>query len=887
MPSDIRPGIRRLLRLVTRRGMERDADEEIRLHLKLRTEQLVREGMSPAAAREEAEWRFGDVEAERRRSRASAARLSRRLELRESVDTLLADLRYAMRTLRRDAGFTAFALVIMGLGIGASVTVFSLLNGVLLRPMPFRDPSRLVWIGNIGDNGVDEWRLQVAHIVDLAARSRSLDGVAGYYAFYSPGDAVLSTSSDSRRLTRVPVTCNFFPFLGVTPRIGRSFNANECLDESAPTAMLTEQTWREQFASDRSIVGRTITLNDQPVTVIGVLPASFDFPAVFTPGASADLFVPYPLSERNSRTGNSVAVIGRLKIGVSLDRARTELAALGKQLTDEFPQRNTLRPRVTSLDEHVNGHIRPALIVLAVAVAAVMLIVALNLASLQFARMTARRRELAVRFALGASRGRVIRQALTETLALAAGGAAVGVAIAVGATRLVSRLQVFDVPLLSRVGVDARAVAAAVLVAVVTGLLVGVLPAANAPSNPHEVLKDGARGATGGAHHARIRGALVVSEMAAALVLLVASSLLMRSFVRVLDAKLGFEPTRIARLRVDPSARLKDLAAQTAYYDEVLRRVRALPGVSGASLNDLLPFTGDRSWAIPAEGQTYQRGQKPEGFTRFVATDYFRTMGIPVKAGRDFSEGDTPDSPPVVIINESMAHRLWPNRPAIGQHVLQGPGTMTVIGVVGDARHTALESPFTGEVYFPLRQNYVGRRMDLVVRSTLSLPELATAARGVLAPISKEAAQGQWTTVQSLVDRVASPRRFVVVLLGGFAAFSVALAALGIYALISFGVTQRRQEIGIRLALGASASDIRRSILLGTLRLAAPGMALGILAAALVVPTMRGMLFGIEWSDPLSFVAAAAGLLLVAALAGWLPARRASRADPSIALREG
>ncbi len=884
--SEIRPGIRRLLRLVTRRSMESDADEEIRLHLKLRTEQLIRDGMPPAAARQEAERRFGDVDLERRLSRASAARQARRARWQESVPALRGDVRYALRTLRRDAGFTAFALTIMALGIGASATVFSLVNGVLLRPMPFRDPSRLVWIANIGDNGVDEWRLQVAHIVDLAARNRSLAGVAGYYAFYSPGDAVLTKSNESRRLTRVPVTCNFFPFLGVTPRLGRSFNADECRDESAPTAMLTEKTWRDQFAADPSIAGRTITLNDQPVTVIGVLPASFDFAAVFTPGASADVFVPYPLSERNSSTGNSVAVLGRLNPGVSLEQARTELVSLGKQLTDEFPRRNTLRPRVSSLDEHVNGRIRPALIVLAVAVAAVMLIVALNLASLQFARMTSRRRELAVRVALGASRGRVIRQALTETLVLASGGAVLGVAIALVTTRLVSRLQVFDVPLLSRVGVDARSLVVAVLVSVVTGFVVGVLPALHAPSDPNEVLKEGSRGATRGAHHARIRASLVVAEMAAALVLLVASSLLMRSFMRILDERLGFEPAHLGRLRVDPPVRLKDLAAQTAYYDEMLRRVRALPGVSSASLNDLLPFTGDRSWGIPAAGRTYPRGQMPEGFTRFVATDYFRTMGIPLRAGRDFSDGDTPDAPPVVIINESMARRLWPDRPAVGQHIAQGK-EMTVVGVVGDARHTALETPFTGEVYFPLSQSYLGRRIDLVVRSTLPLSEIAAPARAALAPIAPEAAQGQWTSMQTLVDRVASPRRFVAILLGGFAAFAVALAALGIYALISYGVTQRRQEIGIRMALGASTSDVRRSILLGTLRLAALGMVLGTVAASAVVPTMRGMLFGVSWSDPLSFVGAATVLLLVAAMAGLLPAQRASRADPSVALREG
>ena len=887
MTSEIRPGIRRLLRLVTRRSMQQDADEEIRLHLVLRTRQLIGEGMSPSAAHTEAERRFGAVDDERRRSRASAARQERRLRWRASFDVLRGDVRYALRTLRRDAGFAAFALAIMALGIGASATVFSLVNGVLLRPMPFRDPSRLIWIGNVGDNGTDEWRVQVAHFLDLGARSRSLSELAGYYAYYNNGDAVLSThGGDTQRLTRVPVTCNFFPFLGVTPRLGRSFSSDECLENSAEMTMLTEKTWREQFAADSSIVGRIVTVNDRPVQVIGVLPASFDFASVFTPGASADLFTPYALSEQNNRNGNALGVIGRLKPGVSVDQARTELVAIGKQLTEEFPRRNTIRPHVRSLDEHVNGRIRPALIVLVFAVAAVMLIVALNLASLQFARMTARGRELAVRLALGASRGRLIRQTLTESLVLATGGATLGVAIGLLATRYVSQLRAFDIPMLARVTVDVAALGAATIIALVTGVVVGVLPAWLAPADPNDALKEGTRGATRGGRHARVRSALVVTEIAAALVLLVASSLLLRSLVRVLDTQLGFAPAQLARLRVDPATRLPDLAASAAYYDDVLRRVRAIPGVVAASLNDMLPFTGDRSWAIPVAGRAYKRGQFPEGFTRVIGNGYFRTMGIPMRAGRDFTDADTRDAPPVVILNESMARALWPDRNAIGQRIQQGSALPTVVGVVGDARHTALENAFTGEVYFPLGQ-YFTSRVDVVVRTSLPLSQLAASARSALEPIAPVAAKGQWSRMQELIDKVASPRRFVVELLGGFATFAVVLAALGIYALISYGVTQRRQEIGIRIALGASARDVCSSIMRNTLSLAVAGMVLGIAGAIVVVPTMSGLLFGVTWSDPVSFAGALAILFLVAAMAGLLPAHRASRVDPSVALRDG
>ncbi len=867
--------------------MQQDADDEIRLHLELRTKQLIGEGMSPSAARAEAERRFGEVDDELRLSRASAARRERRLRWRDSFDLVRGDVRYAFRTLRRDAGFTAFALSIMALGIGASATVFSLVNGVLLRPMPFRDPSRLIWIANVADNGVDDWQIQSGHFVDLRARARSLTDVVGYYAYYRIGGAVLSTTGgETQPLTSVPVTCNFFPFLGITPRLGRSFSADECLEGSVGTTLLTDKTWRDQFAADPSIVGRVVTIDDQPVTVIGVLPESFDFASVFTPGTKIDLFAPYPLTERQNRNGNTLGVIGRLRPGSSIEQARTELVSIGKQLTDEFPRRNTIHPRISSLDAHVNGRFRPALIVLAFAVAAVMLIVALNLASLQFARMTARGRELAVRLALGASRGRLIRQTLTESLVLATGGATIGIAMGVIATRYVSRLRAFDIPLLARVTVDVPALVAATTVALLTGIVVGVLPALQAPADPNDALKEGMRGATQGGRHARVRSALVVTEIAAALVLLVASSLLLRSFVRVLDANLGFEPAQLARLRVDPATSPPDLASATAYYEEVLRRVRAIPGVTTASLNDMLPFAGDRSWGIPAEGRTYKRDHLPQGFIRTVTDGYFRTMSIPIRAGRDFTSADTPDAPPVVIINEFMARTLWPDRSAIGQRIRQGKLLLTVVGVVGDTRHTSLESPFTGEVYFPLTQ-YFTSGVDVVVRTSLPLAQLATASRTALEAIAPVAAKGRWTPLQQLIDKVASPRRFVVVLLGGFATFAVLLAALGIYALISYGVTQRRQEIGIRIALGASAGDVRGSIMRNTLRLAAAGTLLGIGGALAIVPTMNGLLFGVTWSDPWSFVGALVILFLVATTAGLLPAQRASRVDPSVTLRDG
>lgn len=869
------------------RRVQQEADDEIALHLQLRTAQLIAEGMSPEHARAEAERRFGSIEEERGRFRHVARRRESRARTREWLDSVVQDVRYGLRTLRRDAGFSLFATLILALGIGATATVFSLVNAVLLEPLPFRDPSRLVWISNVGDDGVAEWRLQVNHFLDLAARSRSLAGIAGYFAYYGIGDAALSSNGATERLTRVPVTCNFFPFLGVTPIIGRAFSAEECRFGAPSTVMLTAQLWRERFASDRSVVGRTIIINDAPATIIGVLPPAFDFGSVFAPGTHVDLFGPYALSDETNRNGNTLAVVGRLAPGVTVAQASRELVALGTSLTAEFPQRNTIRPRVVALDDRVNGKVRPAFLVLASAVAAVMLIVMVNLASLQFARMSARQRELAVRVALGAGRGRLVRQTLTEILMLTAIGAIAGVLLAIVGTHLVSRLNAFAIPLLGRTEVNGSALGATALVAVATAIFVGVLPALHASLDVHGGLADGSRGATRGSAHARLRSMLVVTEIAAACVLLVSSALLVRSFVRVLDVDLGFRPQHTAMLRADPARSFKSNAAAALYYDDMLRRVRAIPGVSDAALSDLLPFLGDRSWDVAGEGQVYERGHYPEGFIRVVSDGYFKTMGIRLRGGRDFTDGDSRGSDPVVIVNETLAQTLWPHHDAVGEVLLSGDRRLRVVGVVDDVRHETLERGYTNEVYFPIHQMFERFPLKLVVRTTLTPSELASSVRHAIAAIAPDAVRNQWMPLQDVIDQVVSPRRFIVLLLGGFAAFALLLAALGIYALISYGVGQRTREIGIRLALGATSGAVRASIIRDTLGLAAVGMVIGLIASAMAVPLLGGMLFGVTWSDPASFGAAVVVLGAVGAAAGYIPARRAARVDPSTALRAG
>lgn len=800
---------------------------------------------------------------------------------------LAQDLRYALRAMRRDAAFTAFAILIAGLGIGASSTVFSVVNALLLRPLPFRDPSQLVWISNDGQND-EEWSTEVNHFVDLRAQNKSFSDIAGYYNYYREGDYELTGTPEPVRLTSVPVTQNFFSLLGISPALGRNFTDDESRQRlNAPTAViLTNNFWRRYFSADPNIIGRTLTLNNSSATVVGVMPASFDFSSVFAPATPIDVFVPWPLTAETDRFGNTTKMVGRLAAGATVRSAQAEFTLLGKQLSEQhITERNPVVPRVVPLTEHVSGPISSALIVLACAVGVVMLIVCANLSNLQLARMGARQKEMAVRTAIGAGRLRLVRQLLTESIALSCLGAALGLFLALAGTRALAHLSAFNLPLLSTIHLDSRAFAFTLLAAILTGVLFGLLPALQVPAFAvHESLKDSTRGATGGRRHAYARNALVVGEIALACALLVGAGLLLRSFVRVLDVNLGFRPERVAALRVDPSHRFTDYSQENTYVDEILSRTRAIPGVLAAGLSNTLPFSTESSWAVYGKGQTYPRGQKPGSFIRVVSDGYFETMGIRMIAGRTFTAADRADSEKVAIINETFARTLWPGQDALGQ-MLNQDGGRRVVGVVADVRHVAIESQSGNETYMPIRQNSNYLPMELVVRTALPPQALANSIREALRPVDQNLPVTEFTTLQSFVNKVSSPRRFLVMLITGFAAFALLLASLGIYALISYSVNQRVREIGIRMALGASASDVRSSILTRTLSLTALGLAAGLILSRALTAAIVNLLYGVTPGDPATFIAMSVLLIAVAAAAGYLPARRASRIDPIIALR--
>lgn len=804
-----------------------------------------------------------------------------------AMGSFIQDLRYTFRTLRRDAGFTTFAILIIGLGVGASSTVFSVLNTLLVRPLPFKDPGSLVWIANKTqeENDLSGQTVQVGRMLDLRERNKSFSDIAGYFAFYGVGDSRLTSNGVTERLSAVPVSQNFFPLLGVQPQLGRLFNTDECKWNGPKAVVLSYGLWERRFGADPAIVGKAITLDETSVTVVGVLPASFDFGSIFAPGTHIDLYSPFALTKETDRWGNTLALVGRLKPGVNLGTAQAEAAVLGEQISNEHPRQNSLNPRLGFLGQHVSGRLRPALMVLACAVGVVMLIVCANLSNLLLARTATRQREMSIRTALGAGRWRLIRQLLTESVVLTCCGALMGLVLAFIATRAMAHLTAFNIPLLGSVRVDTTALGFTLLVAVGTGIVVGMAPALQVSFVPLTASL-GQRGASESQRHTWMRGVLVVTEIAFACVLLVGAGLLMRSFLRVLDVDLGFQPESAATVRIDPNSRYSSQAQKNAYMNEALRRVRAIPGVQAAGITDALPLGHNRTWGSPAKGQTYKRGEYPVSFVRIISDGYFKAMGIPLREGRDLTESDGPAGTAAILVNETLARRLWPGQNAIGQIISGDCGKeRQVIGVVRDVRHLALERSSGSEMYIPMRQCEDYGSWDLVVRSRLPLTVLNSQVDASLRPIAPDLPKVSMRPLTQLVDRSVSPRRFTVLLLSGFAAFALVLASLGIYGVISYSVNRKTQEIGIRIALGASTSKVQGRIVMQTLGLAAIGMALGAMASSGLARSLSGLLFGITYGDPVTFSASAAVLLLVAGLAGYLPARRAARIDPMVALR--
>lgn len=795
------------------------------------------------------------------------------------------DLRFALRQLARSPGFAFVAIVTLALGIGACTAMFSIVNAVLLKPLPFRDPERLVWIENIFGGGLSERTTRVDTFNGWREQNRSFEALAAYFAFFDYGRLTLSGAGEPERLRGVGVSDNFIPVLGIQLLHGRNFTAEECAWEGPGAVILSHGFWKRRFGGDPGVLGRTITLNRKPTTIVGVLPPTFDFASIFSPGNEIELITPFPLTPETARWGNTLFGIGRLRPGATLPQAQAELTVISEGLRKTIPNGGAFGAAVRPLSEALRGRFRAAFLVLTGAVLCVLAIACVNLSNLLLARLNVRRQEFAVRVALGARRRHLVGQALTESLLLACAGSMVGVPLAMWATRALARLQTFGVPLLQDARVDPTALALTIALTTLAGIACGLLPALSL-SRRHrsQALHDATHQRSAGRSAVAARNTLVVAEVALACVLLVGAGLLLRSFSALLQVNLGFQPQHAMAWRVDTTRSFKDGTEVESYFGGALRRVAALPGVEAVGLSDTLPLGRNRTWGAGAVGVQYPKGEYPIAYPRMVDPGYLQAMRIPLLAGRFFEEHYDPKAVKAVIINESFARRLWPDRDPLGRKI-DVNGESTVVGVVSDVRHATLEQAGSNEMYLDYRQTGDWSGMEMVVRSHRPPESLVPDVRAALSAYDPGLPNGEFYELERLVANAVAPRRLVTQLLGFFSALALTLSALGLYGVIAYSVVQRRQEIGIRMAIGAERRDVLQLVLTSGLKLVSIGVALGLTGAFVLTRALQSLLFGVTAHDPLVFAGNAALLLAVAAGACLLPALRAARVDPMTTLR--
>ena len=797
------------------------------------------------------------------------------------MQTLFQDLRYGARMLMKKPGFTLIAVLTLALGIGANSAIFSVVNALLLKSLPFKEPERIVMLWNKGPAaaGGDRVPLAVADLFDLRAQNHSFAEIAAFqYNNYTV------TGGDTPDWVRgANVTANFFAVLGVQPQLGRTFLPDEDKPDATRVVVLSDGYWRSRFGADPQLVGRAITLNGNSFTVVGVMP-----PALHFPMREAELWTARRTGTPTRRGPYFYTGVARLKPGVTLAQAEAETRTLKSSFEDQNFSL-TLLP----VNDFVVGEVRPALLALLVAVGLVLLIAAVNVANLTLVRAAARVKELSIRAALGAGRGRILRQLLTESLLLALLGGALGALGAVWGVDLLVRLAPADIPRLEQVVVDGRVLGWTMFISLLTGVLCGLGPAWQSTRlNLNVTLKDGGRGTTEGAGWRRWRNMLVVAELALAVLLLIGSGLLLKSLWRLQQIDLGVNTDRVLTTFVElPGQRYAQSQQQLNFYEQALAQARALPGVRSVALsNSLPPDITEESDDFAIEGRPVGAQQIPPIATIVrVSPDYFSTLGIGVSRGRAFTTADNANAPLVALISETTARRFFPNEDPLGQRINrndQGPPTwIQIVGVVKDVKYTGLTDETQPAIYQPLAQSQ-SSGIALILKTELAdAASLTATVRAMLRTIDKDLPLiPQFSMQQRLALATAQPR-FRTTLIALFAALALLLAAIGIYGVISYAVAQRRHEIGIRMALGAQTRDVLRLVLQQGLTLTLAGVGCGVLASWALTRWMQKLLFNVTPTDPLTFAGVALLLTLIALLACWLPARRATKVDPMIALR--
>ena len=813
---------------------------------------------------------------------------------RESGSGLVQDAVYAWRVLRRDRGFYVFATLVIGLGVGASTAVFSVMSPLLLQPLPVFEPERLVFIENdYPEGGLSGITSRTSNVRDFRAQARSFEGIAGYNAFFDQISYNLSDSSDPVRLVGVNVTANFLDVLGVSPVVGRNFTAEEGhwggwvdRDGGPRAVILTHGFWIRRFAGDPSVLGRTLPLNDEPVTVVGVLPETFDFTSVFTPNTTVDFLLPWPISDGTDNSGNTTTMVARLRPGVAIGAAQADLEAVIAGLSAADPERWGLGATVSGMQERIARPFRSGMLLLAAAGALVMMIVCVNLSNMLLARSPRRVREMAIRKTLGATRPRLVRQLLIESVMVSLSGAVIGVALAGAVTRFVATRTGLEIPMLNSIEIDPAALVFTVAIAVVAGLAVGIVPALQVSEGGEAgALGGSARGGGGSRGARRFRELLVVAEVAMACVLLVFGGLVLRSFQQIMEVDLGFEPANAVAWQLSSSRDFETLEEAVAFNDELVAKVAAVPGVEAVGLVDALPLGTNRTWGTRVVDKQYEDDEGDSFFPHMIDSRYLATMGIPLIEGRAFTSADTREAPLVVLVNETAARTIFPDGKAIGRSIRAGGDELEVVGVVGDVKHRALEFAPDSEVYFAMMQVWAFSTLDMVVRTPLRAADIYGPVSAAIRTVEAQMPTEDYRTLDSVVKSSVSPRRFTLQLLIAFAMSALLLAGLGIYAVLSYSVTERIPEIGIRMALGESAAGVRRSVVGRTALLAGIGVAVGTGVSLFGSRLLGSLLFGVEPTDPMTFGGMIAVLMLVALLSGLVPAIRASRTDSAHALR--
>ncbi len=824
------------------------------------------------------------------------------------MQTLFLDLKFAARQLRKSPGFTVTAVLMLAFGIGATTAIFSIVEGVLLRPLPFPNPDRLVMLGDNIQGTEDVNEVTVPDIRAYTRDSHSFTALGAYrFAMYE-----LAGAGEPAQVRASRLTAGVFPALGVAPLLGRAFTAEED-EHSQQVAVLSYATWQDRFHGDNQILGTKILLDRKPYVVIGVMPQNFEFPLIAGQLNRNELWVPMSFTEEELSSSDeanwSYKMVGRLKPGITPAEAQADAERVAQEIMRDYPA-YMASLRITSvvrpLQEETVAESRPLLRTLFMAVAVVLLIACFNLAGLMLVRAIRRQREVAVRQALGATAAALLRQAILESLLLSVGGGVLGLMLAGAALRVGKSLLPQSLPRISEIALNWNVVGFAMVLAVITGLFCGLAPAfAALRTNVNATLKEGGRSGTTGAGHARLRSALVVTEIAIALILLTASGLLLRSFEKMRSVDLGFRPENVTTAAYSlPQKQYATQPAVNAFNNELLRRLRQLPGAGAVGLTSLLPASGrGNNQAFVAEGYIAPKSANMNlATTSQITGDYFRAMGTQLLRGRYFTDADKAGAQLVLIVNHKLAQHFWPNQDPIGKRMRIGTAEMktpwaTIVGEVADIKLSSPDEPTKEEYYVTVDQaedavGSFGSPSDLngnggyiVLRSALPPEQMEDALRATVRSIDPQLALMQVQTMEQAVSESEAPRRFNTVLISSFAFAAVLLAVLGIYSVIAFSVASRVQEMAIRMALGSQRSEIIRLILISGAKLAAVGCALGLAGAAINATLLHSLLFGVSPFDPFVLTLAAAGVLLLALTASMLPALRAASIDPMHALR--